>query len=168
MKIEIFPLDKVVVDGAAICFGMDQAAVEAAIGKGQCMGGRCYYFGDEMAIDYRDHQVEFIEFLCGAEGVMKPVIYGISAFEARANDVLAVLKKQNNGAIGDGENGYSYQFHNISVGVYREAVPEEIEQMREEAARLGAPMPDHEIAYEMKRASHWATIGAGAAGYYLR
>ena len=51
MSIEIFPLDKVVIDGVAIYLGMEQAAVEAAIGKGEVIGNRCYYFNSKMAID---------------------------------------------------------------------------------------------------------------------
>ncbi len=168
MKIEIYPLDKVVINGAAICLGMEQPAVEAAIGKGQLIGKRCYYFNSEMAIDYSNNKVEFIEFLCGVDGILKPAIYGISAFETQANDLFEVLKRQNKGVIGDSENGYSYAFQNISVGIYREAVPKAVEEMIEEAASFGNPMSDDEIQYEMKRANHWATIGVGIAGYYQR
>ena len=78
------------------------------------------------------------------------------------------MRKQNNGIIFDGENGYSYQFENIGVGIYRETVPKEVEKMIEEAASFGNPMSDDEIQYEMKRANHWATIGVGTAGYYQR
>ena len=60
MDIEIRPLDKVLVDGEAICLGMEQSAVEAAIGKGILVGKRYYYFNDEMAIDYNDNKVEFV------------------------------------------------------------------------------------------------------------
>ena len=142
--------------------------VDAAIGNGQLIGNRYYYLNNEMAIDYNDNKVEFIEFLGGLDGMLKPTIYGISAFETQANDLFEVLKKQNNGMAGDHENGYSYQFENISVGVYREAVPQEVEEMIEEAASFGNPMSDDEIRYEMKRANHWATIGVGVAGYYQR
>ena len=168
MNIEICPVDKVLVDGIAVCFGMEQSAVESAIGKGQLIGKRCYYFNNEMAIDYSNNKVDFIEFLGGVDGRLKPKIYGISVFETQANDLFNVLKKQNNGIIGDNENGYSYQFENISVGVYREAIPKEVEEMIEEAASFGNPMSDDEIQYEMKRANHWATIGVGIAGYYQR
>ena len=61
MDIEIRPLDKVLVDGEASCLGMEQSAVEAAIGKGILVGKRYYYFNDEMAIDYNDNKVEFME-----------------------------------------------------------------------------------------------------------
>lgn len=168
MNIEIYPLDKVLIDGVEICLGMEQSAVEMAIGKGQLIGKRCYYFNNEIAIDYSNCKVEFIEFLGGADGALKPTIYGISAFETQANDLFDALKKQNNGIIRDSENGYSYQFENISVGVYREAVPKEVEEMIEEAASFGNPLPDDEIRYEMKRANHWATIGVGITGYYQR
>ena len=168
MKTALYPLDKVVLGEAVIYLGMEQSAVEAAIGKGQLAGKRVYYFNGEMAIDYSDNKAEFIEFLCGVDGILKPIIYGISAFETQANDLLAVLKEENNGVIGDNEKGYSYQFHNISVGVYREAVPEEIKEMIEEAASFGTPMSENEIEDEMKRADHWATIGVGIAGYYQR
>lgn len=168
MSIEIYPLEKVVIDGIAIHLGMEQSAVESAIGKGQLVGNRYYYFNSEMAIDYSNNKVEFIEFLCGVDGMLKPTIYGISAFETQSNDLFEVLKEKNNGVIGDTENGYSYQFRNISIGVYREAVPNAVEEMIKEAADFGSPMTDEEIQYEMKRANHWTTIGIGVTGYYQR
>lgn len=113
MKIKIYPLDKVLIDGTAVCLGMEQSDVESAIGKGQLIGKRYYYFDSEMAIDYSNDKVEFIEFLSGIDGMLKPLIYGISAFEAKANDLLEVLKEKNTGVISDTENGYSYHFQNI-------------------------------------------------------
>ena len=168
MNIEIYPLKKILINHVAIYFGMEKSIVDTAIGNGQRIGNRYYYLNNEMAIDYNDHKVEFIEFFGGIDGMLKPTIYGISAFEAQANDLFEVLKKQNNGMVGDHENGYSYQFENISVGVYREAVPQEVEEMIEEAASFGNPMSDDEIQHEMKRANHWATIGVGISGYYQR
>lgn len=168
MNIEIYPLDRVVVDGVAIYLGMGKDEVESAIGEGEIVGKRCYYFNSEMTIDYNDNKVEFIEFLSGVDGMLKPAIYGVSAFEVQANVLFDVLKRQNNGLIGDGENGYSYQFQNISVGIYREAVPKEVEEMIKEAAGFGNPMSDNEIRYEMRRADHWASIGVGIEGYYQR
>ena len=168
MNIEIYPLKKVLIDHVAICFGMEKSSVDAVIGNGQRIGNRCYYFNHEMAIDYRNNKVEFIEFLGGIDGILKPTIYGLSAFEAQADDLFDVLTKQNNAMVGDHENGYSYQFQNISVAVYREAIPQEVEEMIGEAASFGNPMSDDEIQHEMKRANHWATIGIGIAGYYQR
>lgn len=168
MKIEICPLEKVVLDGTPVFLGMDRAAVERVLGEGELAGARYYYFNSEMAIDYRENKVDFIEFLGGIDGTLKPVIYEISAFESHADDLFALLKKQNNGEIEDQEHGYSYQFPNISVGIYREAIPDEIEEMIAEAAGSGEPMSDAAIEFERRRADHWASIGVGAAGYYQR
>lgn len=95
-------------------------------------------------------------------------IYGVSAFDINSAELVDVLKINNNGEICDDENGYSYQFSNISIGVYREALPDEITKMIEEAKSDGNPMSDDEVEYEMKRANYWAPIGCGVVGYYQR
>ena len=160
MNVEIYPLDKVVFDNISIYFGMEKSAVELAFGKGHPVGNRYYYFNNEMAIDYLESKVAFVEFLGGVNGKLKPVI--------DAAELLAVLKVNNSGEMCDDENGYSYQFSKISIGVYREVLPDEITEIIEEAKRFGNPMSDDEIQYEMKRANHWATIGCGSVGYYQR
>ena len=168
MNIQIYPIDKVVFGNVSICFGMEKSAVELALGAGEAIGNRYYYFNGEMAIDYQENKVDFIEFLGGVDGKLKPTIYGVSAFDINSAELVNVLKTNNNGEICDDENGYSYQFLNISIGVYREALPDEITEMIEEAKNDGNPMSDDEEAYEMKRANYWATIGCGAVGYYQR
>ena len=168
MNIQIHPLDKVVLDHASICLSMEKTAVELAIGAGKAIGNRYYYFNGEMAIDYQENKVDFIELTGGVDGKLKPTVYGVSAFDVDAAELVDVLKANNNGEICDNENGYSYQFSNISIGLYREAIPNEIAEMIEEAKRFGNPMSDDEIRYEMKRANHWATIGIGVTGYYQR
>lgn len=166
MNIEIYPLEKISIDGMEICFGMDQAAVESLLEKADCVGKRHYYFNDELAIDYNNNKVEFIEFLGGHDGKLQPKLYGCNVFKTKADELYDVLKEKNNGVIGDNEGGYSYQFFNISIGVYREAVPESIEEMIEEAAGSGDPMSEEDIEDEMKRADYWATMGVGSVGYF--
>jgi len=165
MKAEIYPLEKVVLDQTAIFFGMPQSEVEALIGAGQKIGSRVYYFEGEISIDYNEGKVEFIEFLGGADGVCKPVIYGASVPDTHAEKLIELLKN-NGGEISELENGHCCLFPKISVGLYREAVPKEVEEMIEEAAAFGTPMSADEIAYESKRANYFATVGVGAAGYY--
>ena len=126
MNIQIYPLNKVVFDNVSICLGMEKTAVELALGAGEAIGNRYYYFNSEMAIDYQDNKVDFIEFIGGVDGKLKPTIYGVSAFDVDAAELVDVLKVNNHGEICDNENEYSYQFSNISVGVYREALPDEI------------------------------------------
>ena len=169
MKIEIHPLEKVVIDGVSIHLGMEQAVVEAALGKGQRVRERHYYYDSEMAIDYRDGQVEFIEFLGGIDGLLRPSIYGVSAFETLADDLAALLQQKNGGKVEDSERGYSMTFHRISVGVYRETTPSDVMEMIEEMKADGIPIDDNEdVKGEQRKAAHWASIGVGAAGYYRR
>lgn len=169
MNIELFPLDKVVIDGVSVCLGMEQVAVEAAIGKGEFVGHRYYYYGSEMAIDYgADKKVEFIEFLGGDGGSLRPMIYGVSAFDIPADELTELLKRENNGEVDDSERGYSYAFLNISVGVYREIIPADVTEMIEEMESDGGITAEdrEDIEIETWRANHWATIGIGVAGYY--
>lgn len=167
MRIEIYPLDKVVIDGNSICLGMERAAVEAAIGKGQFVGHRYYYYNSDMAIDYKDEKVEFIEFLGGIDGSLHPQIYGVSAFDTPAEELIRILQQKNDGEIDDSEQGYGFAFLNISVGVYREMRPSDVAEMIEEMKADGIPTENNEdVQSELRKTNHWATIGIGAAGYY--
>lgn len=170
MDVEIYPLEKVVLDGIPIYLGMNQSAVEAAIGKGQLVGKRYYYYDNDMAIDYSDHKtVEFIEFLGGIDGSLHPVIYGVSAFDLPAGELTDLLRQKNDGEIDDSEQGYSFAFLNISVGVYREIKPSDVIEMIEEMKADGIPAKDNEdVAEQMRKANHWDTIGIGISDYYRR
>ncbi len=166
MNIEIFPLEKMVMDGSSLFLGMTQSEAEKIIGKGEFFGYRYYYFNSELAVSYDSAgKINFIEFLGGIDGRLKPVIYCVSAFDTDADELYELLKQYNGDSI-DTERGYSYSFINLSVGVYREAVPEEVTEMIGEAASLGVPMSNHEIEYETRKAHHWATIGFGVKDYY--
>ena len=166
MKIELFPLEKVVIDSISIRLGMEQPEVERFIGCGRFVRDRYYYHNNELAISYENGKVSFIEFLGGTDGQLKPVLYGISVFEVDAAEVYGVLKQHNGNNIVDVEHGYSYIFKKLGVGIYREAVPENVVEMIKEATNFGNPMSEEEIQYEMSRANHWATIGIAADGYY--
>ena len=168
MNIEIFPLEKIVFDGVSVYLGMERAEVENAIGIGQLIGRRYYYFNNELAIDYSENgTVEFMEFLGGAEGSLQPFVYGLAAFDTDAEEMAELLKQKNGGEVMDTENGYSYSFANISVGVYREIRPSDVLEMIEEMKAEGIPTEDNEdVAADMRRANHWATIGVGVTGYY--
>lgn len=170
MKIEIFPLEKVVLDGVSICFGMPKNEVEALLGKAIFSGERDYYYQSELAISYdAENNVNFIEFLGGCQGNLRPVIFGVSAFDISADELTAILTQRNNGDIGDWENGYSYAFLNISVGVYREMLPSDVEEMIAEMKANGIPTENNaDLEADKQKAAHWATVGVGIAGYYRR
>jgi len=170
MNIVIYPLEKAVIDGAEVCLGMECSAIEAVIGKGRFAGNRCYYYNNELSVHYNScKRAEFIEFLGGPEGFLRPVIYGVSAFDVPADDLIELLTQKNAGKIDDSEKDYSYSFLNISVGVYRETKPADIEKMIEEMKADG--MPDESICgteIELERANHWSAIGIGISGYYQK
>lgn len=169
MNIVLYPLDKVDLNGKIISLGMEQEAVERLIGSGKVTYRNLhYYFNAEMAIDYdASGKVEFIEFLGGIDGKLKPVIYGVSAFDVDAEELAELLRRENHGAVDDSERGYSYAFLNISVGVYRPLIPARVLEMEEEMRREGVPTEGNaDLEQDRRRATHWTTIGIGVAGYY--
>ncbi len=168
MKIEIHPLENVTIDSITVSLGEARTDVETSLGKGQVIGNRCYYFDSEMAIDYDENdKVEFIEFLGGVGGSLHPTLYGSSIFDANAEEVTALLIQKNAGEIDDTEHGYSYAYKKISVGIYREARPEDVAEMIDEMKSLGIEIEGNEdISAETIKANHWATVGIGIAGYY--
>lgn len=167
--IEIIPLTGISTGNKTVSLADSKANVEAALGKPYgIQKNSLYYFGNELRIDF-DNQglVEFIEFLGGIDGTLQPQIYGMDAFQADADVLYAVLKEKNDGDIGDNENGYSYSFLNISVGIWRQSIPENVQEMIAEATENGYSMSEEDIAYETKLAAHWATIGIGVKNYYF-
>lgn len=93
----------------SICFGMETSSVELALGAGKVIDNRYYYFNSELAIDYQENKVDFIEFLGGIDGKLKPTIYGVSAFAINAAELVDILKTNNNG------NKNSVHFNRVSL-----------------------------------------------------
>jgi hypothetical protein len=149
-------------NGTNILFGYTKEDVEKILGKPDKKKESYYYFDSALRFDFDENgELEFIEFLGGIESSVHPVIYGTDAFTAMADEIYDLLKKNNGGRLIDEECGYAYAFVNISVGVYRESIPEDIEEMEEEGA-----FPE-DLEEEKKLAYHWATLGIGKKGYYL-
>lgn len=165
MQAVLYPLSRAVIGDITVCLGADKNSIFNMLGKGESFDKKRYfYFNSELAIDFdKENKVEFIEFLGGIDGELQPVIYGISAFEVNADDLMETLKKYNNGAINDSENGYSYGFLEISVGIYREFLPEEI---IESAKIENMSLDDEDVKKDLRKALHWATVGIGVNNYY--
>lgn len=167
MQVLLYPLEKVVIGDKNICLEMDKSSVFNILGQGESFDEkRYYYFNSEMAIDFdTDDKVEFIEFLGGLDGELQPVIFGVSVFESQASEVSELLEKKNEGLIDNHENGYSYAYLNLEIGIYREATLESVQEDIEEMKKDG--VEDFEYIEEKKiKANHWATIGIGKKGYY--
>lgn len=169
-NVEIIPLTGIKIDDKIISLSTLRENVEDLLGAPcRTWKNSLYYFNNELRFDFDENgRVDFIEFLAGADGEIQPQIYGVYVFQTEADDLYDILKEKNNGEIDDHENGYSYGFLNISVGVFRDAVPEAVQEMIEEAAADGEPMDADDVEYEMRKAKYWATIGIGVKDYYRK
>lgn len=166
--IEIIPLSGIKINEKTIPLSATRQEVESLLGTPYAEHSHsCYYFHNELRFDFDENStVKYIEFLAGIDGQLQPQIYGVPAFQAEADKVFELLSAKNNGEIDDREHGYAYVFLNISVGIFSPSTPESVEDMIEDAEEDGEPMDEDDIAYERRKASHWATIGIGVAGYY--
>ena len=160
-KIKLIPLVGMEFSDAKIALASSQKDVKNLFGEPYSTRNHSlFYFNNELRFDFDDDgSIEFIEFLGGFDGKLQPVIYGVSAFRTPADTLYNVLSKENQGEIDDSEDGYSYGFLNISVGVYRLSVPQDVEDLIAEAIADKKPMDEAEIEDEMKKANYWATIG---------
>ena len=52
----------------------------------------------------KDDKVEFVEFLGGVDGMLKPVIYGVSAFDTNAETLMELLTQKNAGVVRNAEH----------------------------------------------------------------
>ncbi len=169
--VEVLPLEGIRIDGKTIRFSDPRERAEAVLGApDRSWEERSYYLSDaSIAVDYDEEgRVEFIEFLAGIDGEVQPEIYGVRAFEVGADELLALLEKENGPDIDDDEADYGYAFRAIGVGVYRDVTPEDVQDMLEEAVGTGEgwALDSEELAAEQRRAAHWATLGIGGTGYY--
>ncbi len=170
MRIEIVPLEEIVLEKGTIALGDDKTVIEKVLGQGTQTGDRHYYFNANMAIDYNsNNQVEFIEFLGGIDGELHPLIYNVPVFETEAEELAKLLCEKNGSEGNDLENGYSLSFSSISIGVYRETTPKAVQEMIDEMKGLGISTDDNDdVRIEWRKANHWATIGVGIQDYYRK
>ena len=165
----LLPLEGMDHNGNPIRFGQSRAEVEGLLGAPDTVrGSRCYYFGHELALDFDGADaLEFIEFLSGPEGALRPMIYGQDIFGADADALLAQLLERNGGDVDDSEAGYSYALRSLSIGLYREITPEDVNAMLREMLNVDlTQLGGIDIEQEQRKARHWATVGLGRPGYY--
>lgn len=168
MKILVKPLEGIYWDNKTLLFGCTQLDAELVLGKTQSIRGSLYYWGGELRLDFdADGKLKFIEFIGGLDSKIRPYIYDVDAFATNSEMLYRILEKENGGKIIDNENGYSYQFQSLSIGVYREATPESVAEMEAEIKSFGIDTTDNEdLKVEQQKACHWATIGIGCKRYY--
>ncbi len=129
-----------------------------------------YLFRSSLQI-YSDihNKVEFIQFGGGYNIELEVSIYGINPFKTKEDLLFKILKDKNNGTIGDTENGYSYEFKNISVGIWRESIPENLAEFIDginSDGSISQDIKDDNIREETIKSSYWEAVGIGIANYY--
>ena len=145
MRVEVFPLEKITIDNKEIMLGMNIDEVQKLIGISDrgfsnCDGESCrhYYFDSELGLDFDESGLlEFIEFLGGIDGNLRPYLYGVSAFETSADELLKMIMEQDD-EVDDSEADYCYCFLNTGIGFWRQD----------------------------NQNKHWDTIGIGVDKYY--
>lgn len=171
MYIEVRPLEGIFFEQKSIKIAVDrQGNVKSQMGQPDSIYDNSYYYFDsELRVDFDENgYVEYIEFLGGIDGMLQPVIYGMKAFECQADELYHSLI-MNDGDIVDNENGYSYTFMNISVGLYRENIPQDIEELICDMKADGIEIEGNEnLELEKKMAYHWSTLGIGRKDYYSK
>ena len=168
-NIHLLPLEGMEYDGLSIRFGDGEEAVTRVLGEPVARrGSRCYYCDHELALDFDSRgELEFIEFLGGVEGALRPTIYATDIFDADADELLSVLLERNGGDVDDSEAGYSYALRRLSIGLYREITPEDVNAMLREMLNVDlTQLGGLDIEQEQRKARHWATVGLGRPGYY--
>ncbi len=160
--------------GVKINFGMSVEDVKNIYGESSANREtdgtyRLYYFDNDIAFDFDDdNKLEFIEFLGGEKGSLRPKIYGEYAFELEADELVKLLTSHNGREPEDNENAYAYGFNDISLGLYRASTPLAIEESRQEMIKEGCSMEEIEeyVSYEKERSDYWSCIGIGKQEYY--
>ena len=167
--LELLPLKGLGLGEQLLPLSASREQVEALLGPAEeVQENQWYYAENELRLDFDPSgKVEFMEFLGGPEGRLQPTIYGLPAFQTGADGLIEELTRRNDGPVDDSEQGYSYAFLNISVGVYRSILPRDVRELVAEMEANGIPTCNNpDVERDRRRAEHWETIGIGTAGYY--
>lgn len=162
MKIEIIPLKGIKIDDKEINLGCTMDDLKSILGKEEVDENRLYYFESDVAFDFnKKKELEFIEFLGGADSKVEPVIYGLSVFDTQIEELRNVL------SIHNGNNIEDDIYYDISIGLYQELTLEDLNDIIEEAKNDGMyEEMKEEIENDLWRANHCTTLGVGFYGYY--
>ena len=166
---KLIPLVGMEWDSRSIPFGCTRETAENVLGAAEdTRGNRCYYFDHELALDFDgEAKLEFIEFLGGADSVLRPSLFGQDAFAADADELLDLLSERNGPDIDDDEAEYSYALRTLSIGMSREITPADVDAMLLEMSTMKLEvLGGVDVEEEMKKAHHWETIGIGVKDYY--
>jgi hypothetical protein len=171
IKIELEPLKGIkIANIGELRFGQSRLMVETILGKPtRYLDQDQFLYEDyELRIDFDQDSISFIEFIYGPYPEKTELqIYGINPFAIGADNLIQLLSNKNDGEIDDSEAGYCYAFLNISVGVWRQATEQNIQESIDNA-RLNGSNEDQirQLMEELESVKNFWTIGIGKTGYY--
>lgn len=97
----------------------------------------------------------------------QPEIFGIKPFETEAIKLVNLLTERNSGYVDLSEANHVFAFHEISVGIWRNATEEDIKQIIAEMKEHGEfDTAQENIKNELEMAKYFWTIGLGVKNYY--
>lgn len=163
---KLIPLVGIEWNGQTVSFGCGGDAVERVMGIPREKRGRQWFYPD-LRVDFDEgERLEFIEFLGGAAGEWSPELFGLDVFRTPAEELCAVLESRA-GEAEDEDGGYTFLYPSLSIGLYREVSPADIEQLVRAISRIDLTTLGHvDLAGEQRRAEFWETVGIGKENYY--
>lgn len=171
-KIEIKPLQGIeILNLGQINLRQEKGEIEKILGTPlkNANNNQSFYDDYELRIDYDElNKAEFIEFLFGPFPKKTELkIYGHDPFKIKAEELIKILTRKNDGPVDSQEAEYGYSFLNISVGIWREAIPTDIEELVAEMKQKGKYEKNKNwIEEELEKSRHFWTIGIGKKNYY--
>jgi hypothetical protein len=179
LRIDIKPLSGIDIQNIGkINLGQNRKDVERTIGLPNSSKIRSFndlktdssfYDMYEFRIDYDgNNTVEFIEFIYGPFPTKADLrIYEVDPFKVDATKLIEILSHHDSGKVNDLEAPYSFAFENISVGIWRQSSPLDMQELIDEKKEDKTYDIDKDWTdEELEKSNHFWTIGIGRKDYY--
>lgn len=166
VNFKLLPLIGVECDKKSILLGDDFNKVISVLGKPESDSDEdvYYYFNSNVQVFFNQNGlVEFIQFAYNEH--IDVIIDKINVFKESFDKLFDILSSKNGKMPEDNENGYSYYFHEISVGVTRDATPESVEEILSEM-NVDSDIMVEDVEDEKFKSTHLSSIGLGEKNYY--
>ncbi len=166
MTIELVPLKGVVIDSKEINFNDNTDKIIESLGEPEYRQEsdktiKLFYYSNELRFDINkeNNKLEFIEFLGGYEGKLKPILYGVNVFSTLADELVNIIEKHDMNVLS--EDDISKVFINSSISLWRELTPTIYENEIK-----ASDYSNEEIEAFKQRALRWERVGIGYKGYF--
>lgn len=172
IKIKIIPLEGIEIENIGkLLLGDSKSNIKKLLGKPSVISDKVqsYYDDYELRIDFdKNGRAEFIEFIYGPFPEKTELeLYEINPFQIGAAQLVTLLSEKNNGKVDDREAEYCYTFFNLSVGLWRQATEQDVEdEMADMKANNEYEENKEWLEEDLKKSKNFWTIGVGVKDYY--